>query len=78
MFFKKKKETKPMVKFTFSHPLLGNIQYWNNLEEWQTTTLYKFRIFKKEYDVYIYIYIYIYGFHQMVHLRNLMKNKKPL
>ncbi len=55
MFFKKKKEIKPMVKFTFSHPLLGNIQYWNDTGEWQTTTLYKFRIFKKEYEVYILI-----------------------
>ncbi|MBD5111509.1 MAG: hypothetical protein HDT42_03105 [Ruminococcaceae bacterium] len=54
MFFRKKKETKPMVKFTFSHPLLGNIQYWGDLGEWQTT-LYKFRIFKKEYDVCIWI-----------------------
>lgn len=55
MFFRKKKEKKPVVKFTFSHPLLGNIQYWGDLGEWQTTTLYKFRIFQKEYDVYIWI-----------------------
>lgn len=55
MFFGKKKEIKPMVKFTFSHPLVGDMQYWDNISEWQTTKSYKFRMFKKEFDVDIWI-----------------------
>lgn len=55
MLFGKKKEKKPAEKPAFSHPLVGNMQYWDNISEWQTTKLYKFQMFNKEFDVDIWI-----------------------
>ena len=53
-FSKKEKEKMPTAKISFLHPLLGKVEFWNH-SDWQTTTVYKFCIFKKAYDLYLYI-----------------------
>lgn len=52
LFGKKKKEKiRHVEKIVFSHPLVGEMQYWNDISEWQTTKTYKFQMFNKEFDV---------------------------